>query len=372
MAAGETKAMQHSPARYFSVDYAQARTRFLKAATDAGARIDTALNPAARGPGGIGLSMDCATLGPADADRVFVMISGTHGPEGYCGSGVQTGLMESGRAAALAARCRVVLVHAHNPYGFAWDTRFNEDNIDLNRNYLDRFDAPLPDNPAYRAIAHWAAPERRDEATLADAQAGLLGYAAEHGFGALQSALSGGQYSHPKGVYFGGHGPSWSRRTLEGFLSAAMAGAGRIVCVDMHTGLGPLGHGEIITESPPGSAHHDRLDSVWPGQIRSTQDGSSVSAHLTGTMDAALLKLAGERWSAFMALEFGTIDPMSVFQATQASSWLHCHGDPEGPDAGPIRTASRAAFYPETDAWKEAVWARSLEILDAAEAALDR
>ena len=47
----------------------------------------------------------------------------------------------------------IVLLHASNPYGFAWGRRVNEDNVDLNRNFVD-FDAPLPENPGYNEIRH--------------------------------------------------------------------------------------------------------------------------------------------------------------------------------------------------------------------------
>jgi hypothetical protein len=361
------------PEAWFSADYYEARARFVAAASAAGATITSVEHPTARGPGGRPLHMDRALLGPDDAATVVVMISGTHGPEGYCGSGVQTGLLASGRAAGLAARgVRVVLLHAHNPYGFAWDTRFNEDNIDLNRNYLPSFEAPLPANPAYEEIAAHAAPADRSPEALEAAETALFAYAAAHGFPALQAAISGGQYTHPQGVYFGGHAPSWSHRTLKALLGEALGSSERVFSIDMHTGLGPSGHGEIITESAPGSPHHDRLVSVFPGEVFSTRDGSSVSAMLSGTMDQALLDLAGERWSAVVALEFGTVDPMSVFRATQASSWLHCHGNPaDGSDqTRAIAGASRAAFYEETPAWKRAVWTRSLDVLAKVEAVL--
>jgi hypothetical protein len=363
--------MTTTPADFFARDYLDARAKFLAAAKAAGARVSTALHPAAKGPGGHDLAMDRATLGPADAPHVLVIVSGTHGPEGYCGSGVQTGLLATGRAGDWArAGVKIVMIHAHNPYGFAWDTRFNEDNIDLNRNYLADWTPPLPRNPGYEALAEWAAPVDRSEAAREEADRALLAWAATNGFPALQSALSGGQYSHPKGVYYGGARPSWSHETLMGFLDAEARGATRLVTIDLHTGLGPFGHGEIITETAPGSAHHDRLEALWPGQVRSTKDGSSVSADLFGTMDGAIARRFAAALPACIAIEFGTVDTMSVFRATQASSWLHCHGDREGPDAGPIRQASRDAFNPDTDAWKTMVWDRSLEVIGAAANAL--
>jgi Protein of unknown function (DUF2817) len=362
--------MTNAPQDYFSKDYYEARDQFLNAAASAGARVTSVKHPSATGLGGRAIYMDCAALGAPDAPHALVVISGTHGPEGYCGSGVQTGLLRNGQAQAWAQTMRVILIHAHNAYGFAWDTRFNEDNIDLNRNYLESFDAPLPANADYALLADYAAPATRDAQTIQAAERALLGFASERGFPALQAALSGGQYSHPKGVYYGGLVPSWSNITLHGLLAQTCSGAAKVVTVDMHTGLGPYGHGEIITEAVPGTTHYQNQASIWGEQICSTQDGSSVSAVLSGTMDNALVRALSPAWSACVALEFGTMDPMSVFRATVSSSWLHCYSDPESPEAAPIRQEIRAAFYPETDDWKGKIWTRSLEVIGAAARAL--
>ena len=362
--------MTDTPEAFFAKDYFAARELFLASAARANARITSVMHPSAKGPGGRDIFMDCAVLGAPDATRALVIISGTHGPEGYCGSGVQIGLLQDGQAQDWAKSTRVILIHAHNAYGFAWDSRFNEDNIDLNRNYLESFKAPLPANADYDGLAQWAAPPIRDEETLKTATNKLMGFAMEKGFPALQAALTGGQYNHPKGVYYGGVAPSWSHLTLVQFFKDNCDGITKLVTVDMHTGLGPFGHGEILSEAAPGSPHFDRQTSIWGGEVCSTKDGSSVSADLNGTMDSALSRVFSSIWSASIAIEFGTIDTMSVFLATQASSWLHCYGDPEGPDAPAIMANSRAAFYPETDDWKRMVWNRSLDVIGKAAAAL--
>src|SRR5512143_338848 len=137
----------------FAPDYATARARFRAAAAARDAAQTEYLHPAARGPSGETLAIDLAVLGPRDAEALLVVSSGTHGVEGFCGSGIQVALLEdpaitctlTGGPLALA------LVHAVNPYGFAHIRRTNEDNVDLNRNFLD-FDAPLPSSAAYAEV----------------------------------------------------------------------------------------------------------------------------------------------------------------------------------------------------------------------------
>ncbi len=67
----------------------------------------------------------------------LVVSSGVHGVEGFFGSAVQLAFLEKlppdWRPPEGAA---VVLIHALNPFGFAWQRRFNEENVDLNRNFL--------------------------------------------------------------------------------------------------------------------------------------------------------------------------------------------------------------------------------------------
>ena len=78
---------------------------------------------------------EVALLGPADAASVLVTISATHGVEGFCGSGVQVATFAQRQN--VPAGMALVAVHAINPYGFAWLRRVTEDNVDLNRNFID-------------------------------------------------------------------------------------------------------------------------------------------------------------------------------------------------------------------------------------------
>src|SRR5215469_7640129 len=140
----------------FSPDYAAARVKFREAAEAAGAALDSYPHPE-RGPDGGDLSTDVALIGPKTAERVLVMISATHGVEGFCGSGAQVDWLRRGEAASLPSGLAVLMIHAINPYGFAWLRRVTQENVDLNRNWVD-FAGPLPENPGYDALADAAVP----------------------------------------------------------------------------------------------------------------------------------------------------------------------------------------------------------------------
>ena len=131
----------------FSNSYSEAREKFQEAVAAAGGRAESFKHPCF-GPGGEELAADAVWFGPSDASRVLVLISGTHGVEGYCGSGAQIDWLRREEFKLLPADTGVLIIHAINPYGFAWTRRVNEDNVDVNRNWVD-FSAPPPANPGY-------------------------------------------------------------------------------------------------------------------------------------------------------------------------------------------------------------------------------
>jgi hypothetical protein len=254
-------------------------------------------------------------------------------------------------------------VHAINPYGFAWIRRVNEDNVDLNRNCID-FDASVPENPGYDTLADVLVPTSWDEATQVATATELLEFAGEHGFDALQDAVSRGQYRHPTGVFYGGARAVWSQRTLETIARATLTGAQRTAIIDLHTGLGPFGVGELIA-SHPDSTGRDRLD-AWYGDYTVPAEGTSVSADVSGDVLDALDVWVESPETTGIANEWGTVDIVQVSNALRADAWLHAHSDPRGPEAGPIKAGLRAAFAPDDPAWAGMVWKRFTEVTAAA------
>src|SRR5690606_6046168 len=81
------------------------------------------------------------------------------------------------------------------------------------------FDAELPENPGYAELAEAFLPRSQDESVLDAAQKRLDAWGEAHGWRALEPARSGGQHTHPGGMVSAGTGPSWTRRTLDEFCA---------------------------------------------------------------------------------------------------------------------------------------------------------
>jgi Protein of unknown function (DUF2817) len=314
--------------------------------------------------------VDLAWLGPEAPERLLVVSSGVHGVEGFAGSALQLQLLEAQLdGLALPGDAGLLLVHAVNPHGFAELRRVNESNVDLNRNFLRHPDEHVP-NPAYDELAAAVLPERLDEESDAASRRALLGFAERHGFPRLQEALTRGQYDHADGVYYGGAREEESAGILRLVARRAPRGSRRVVWVDVHTGLGPWGEVEMISEFGPGDPRYERARAVWGEAVRSTLTGDSVSATVCGSMDRAVADALADRELVLACAEFGTYDPTRVFWALRADNWLHVRGDPDSEQGRRIRSELLEVFRPSDPAWRRRVLEVGADVLTRARAGL--
>jgi len=312
----------------------------------------------AKGPDGEALAIDVARVGRLDAPGLLVVTSGTHGIEGFCGSGIQVALLQDGAVTRALDRagCELALVHAVNPYGFAHLRRVNEDNVDLNRNFRD-FSAPIAPNPAYADVHAFIVPTAWPPG--ANTEQALQAYLAKQGPAKLQAAVSVGQYEYPDGLFYGGAAPAWSNLTLRNFFRTHGAGRARLGWIDIHTGLGPAGHGEKIYSGPDDSSLLARTRAWFGADVTSFYAGSSSSAAVTGSISAAALDACPAADYAGIGLEFGTLPLEHVLQALRADQYLFLHPDAPEPLRAGIKRAVRDAFFVDNDEWKGMVYGQA-------------
>jgi hypothetical protein len=347
-----------SVSSHFSADYAEARGIFRNAALAAGARLSAHVIPQLRGLAGEELATDIAVLGDAAAPHALLVISGTHGVEGFAGSGCQVGLLANGFAAAMAANTKLVLLHALNPHGFSWLRRVNEDGVDINRNFAD-FSA-LPSSAAYEELHPALVPARWDEAHRREADAFIAAYIAAHGARAYQSAVSAGQYTRPTGLFYGGTQPTWSARTLRRVLAEELGGAQRLAVLDIHTGLGPRGYGEPIGI---GRSTEDRERALrfYGSDVRDIAGDESVSAVVGGSVADGVMDALPDTEITYVALEFGTHPIDVVLDALRRDHTVHACSERDPAALAAARRAGRDAAYIETSAWQAAVFGRTAD-----------
>lgn len=353
-----------SAINYFSADYKQARAKFLEAARASNASIESIKNPYP-GPKRESLFTDVALIGPKDAKNVLVLVSGTHGVEGFAGSGIQTGLFRERIAFNLKSGMSVLMIHALNPYGFSHLRRFNEDNIDLNRNFVNH-SKPYPPNPGYEELAGVIAPKSISFLANATASLRLFWFLLRNGKLKLREAISLGQHTHAQGLFYGGHSEAWSNRTIRVIANKYLSNAEQVVIVDFHTGLGPYGRAEVILNETESSPAYKRSVKWWGDKVKTTVNGKSVSVHPQGTLKLALAEMLPRAEVTAVSLEFGTLSRQAVFCALRAENWLHHYGGKEHPDRKKLKAKLLRAFYPDREDWKAMVWKQGKEVVEQA------
>lgn len=351
------------PAACFPADYAEGRRRFLDAARAAGATLAHHVLPAHRGRHGEELALDAALLpatpeGGGQAPLVIVS-SGVHGVEGLCGSGCQQHLLHDVELLALARARGVDLLwlHAVNPHGFSHLRRGNEHNIDLNRNCID-FEADGPTlNPGYAALhpllvpPTWPPTEQVRQALVEAAQ--RLGQAT------FRRTATAGQASHADGLFYSGHAPSWSNQTVRALLRQHGAARRHIAWVDLHTGLGPRGHGEKIHAGRTAQADLLRGRRLWGADVVAAWEGQSASEQVRGPVVGCVYDECPQAEVAAIALEFGTVPYDDFLDALRADQWLQNHPEAPAELAASIRQGMKDAFYVDADDWRGMVAAQA-------------
>ncbi|WP_417732794.1 M14 family metallopeptidase [Rosistilla oblonga] len=347
---------------YFSTSYRRARERFRIAADAIGASCD-AFQVSGAGEGG--LTIDVATLGPADAPAVVVS-SGVHGVEGFFGSAVQLAMLDRLRRQPPDRGLRFVLIHAINPFGFDQLRRFDEANIDLNRNFLIDPQTYKGSPAGYAALDKFlnpASPAARWELPFHLQAMALI---ARHGMATLKSAVAGGQYEYPRGLFFGGSNPSASMIVVRDHCESWIGDAPSVVHIDLHSGLGRFGECRlmpVVSDAAPVAAFID----AFPDRSLEFEATHQRTAYpVRGGMGQWFVDRFGDRPYRFALAEFGTYGPLRVLAALRRENRFHFQGPRDTEAQRRAKAELLECFCPRSAAWRRRVIDTSLSIVDQA------
>jgi polar amino acid transport system ATP-binding protein len=329
---------------WFSHTVPEAHETFVATATAAGLAVEAVEHPLA-GPDGETLHSAVTTFGPDDARNVVLCLSGIHGIEGYFGSAIQCdALADAATLLRLPPATKIVFVHLVNPWGTAWSSRENEDNVELLRgNYYCHHDKPA--NPVFvdfvetmdyrsvRSVEEFLATRNRVGDVLT-----------RHPVEELMAALVDGQDTHPDAITYTGAGPTWSKHLIDRVLRERATAAERVVVFDLHTAVGPPGDTVVFTghrpETAKGRLVHDWFAGdlwPWPEYLEHYDWVAEIvpGADVVGvTMEAGTEQLGPADQYIF---------PLDV--------WIKTYGDRTDPAAVPHLERYRRFFYPETPEW---------------------
>lgn len=347
----------------FSLDYATARMRFRQAISVLGWQAE-AHSIGATGPDGEDLTIDVGYPSDMAPDKVLVVSSGLHGVEGFFGSAVQLALLERwGSGKAPPVKC--VFLHGLNPYGFAWLRRFDENNVDPNRNFLlkgERYEGfPAGYAELDRLLNPRRPPSRWEPFSLK-----ALFAIARYGMPTLKQAIAAGQYEFPRGLFFGGTGPTWTHQVLSEWLVHWLYGSRHVMHLDLHTGLGPFGACKLLIDYPLDEQQRHRLTESFGDSSFEESHSSSIAYETRGGLGRWCVSRKFAPDYLYACAEFGTYGPVQVLGGLRAENQAHHWGN--HPDIASIRARQqlKELFCPSSETWRSRVIRHSLDLVDRA------
>src|SRR2546427_6902250 len=286
--------MNRSRNRYFSRDFDTALRRFRDSAKRVGATLES-LQLDAKGLAGEDLSTDIARVGPEKARRVILHSSGLHGVEGFAGSAIQLQMLDN--LPSLPTDAALILVHVLNPYGMVWLRRANENNVDLNRNFLPEgaySGAPA----AYQKLDSFLNPQSPPSSDFFLLKAVSL--ILRHGVATLKQSIAGGQYEYPKGLFFGGKRLEQGLERYRSYLQSHLASAQSVIAIDVHTGLGKYAEDTLLVDA----RDYDRLRSILGNRVRALEAKQSPAYRPEGGLPNLLSSSLPNARMDFIGQEF--------------------------------------------------------------------
>ncbi|AZB41997.1 DUF2817 domain-containing protein [Bacillus sp. FJAT-42376] len=298
-------------------------------------------------------------------DTLIVLSSGTHGIEGYTGSAMQDVFMNEFIQKLNPDKTGVYMIHSINPWGMKNFRRYNENNVDLNRNFIPDWSTfDLSSNKAYTELENFFEPKKKIGSILthdAEFTASLAKAALTAGTDKVQGALLTGQYTNSKGVYYGGtkdeKSTSFMKNEFESILSTPYK---QIIHIDLHTGYGPRYQMSIFSSSSE-TLKQDEAQKAYQYPLVLTPDSEGFYAS-TGDITEYFTALAKEKapdktfYSTtfeFGTLGDGTVDSIQSLKRTIEENQLYHYGASSDLSKLIIQARYKELFIPAETKWRE-------------------
>ena len=313
-----------------------------------------------------GLYIDAFYLPAAEKQtNLIVLTTGVHGVEGYIGSVMLDVFFQEVYPTVDTADTGILVVANVNPYGMKYYRRYNENNVDLNRNFIldwDSFDRSS--NKEYPKVDTFLGPTGKIRNGFWHEVGFYLSLgktAITDGAGTISDALLTGQYEYPQGVYYGGDGDEKSTVYLkEVFGKCLDSGYENIVHIDIHSGYGPR-YNMVIFNSVYETLNEAQSREAFGYDYIIAYDSEDFYA-TTGDTTDFFYRLAEQKQTAAQlystCFEFGTIgdeffDTILSLKYTVDENRNHWYPAENEIAAQIVHETYMELFYPTETAWRE-------------------
>ena len=304
---------------------------------------------------------------PSNGEKtnLIVLTTGVHGMEGYIGATMLDVFFEEVYPTLDKEDTGVLVVANVNPYGMKYLRRYNENNVDLNRNFIldwDSFD--LASNKEYPKVDKFLGPTGKIGNALWHEVGFYLSLgktAITDGADTISDALLTGQYEYPQGVYYGGNGDEASTVFLKDVFSLCLdSDYENIVHIDLHSGYGPR-YNMVIFNSIYETMNEAESQKAFGYDYVIAYDSESFYA-TTGDTTDFFYRLAEQKQAEAdlysTCFEFGTIgdaffDTILSLKYTVDENRNHWYPTNNKISAQVVHENYMELYYPTETAWRE-------------------
>jgi len=209
------------------------------------------------------LTIDWITTNPVrQKEKLILITTGLHGLEGFVGAAMLDLFIKEFISLLDPEGTGIQLVHSINPWGMANARRVTRNNVDLNRNFMERQEVFLDEfNPDYKNLdgilnpVHPLKPFWKEEIGFLK---NVIVNLSRYGVRSLRGAVMLGQQSNPAGLYFSGREFQPETIFLKNLIIQGLSSYSSVVHIDMHTGYGPS-YQMTMVNSPAETRKPDQL-----------------------------------------------------------------------------------------------------------------
>ena len=296
-------------------------------------------------------SIDYLFLGNPENTKLHILISGTHGVEGYAGSAIQFKTLDRIIENPKLKENSYLMIHALNPYGYKYNRRCTKDNVDLNRNYLESDDFHETNYP-------YSIFELVSTYLFSLYFVYLFFYNILHfGYTKSREYIVKGQYDYNNGLFYGGEKREENIEILEKILSTInYDNFNEVYVFDIHTGLGKYGNLSVMVSeqntvkdlihlpyNPTTKLINMGTDNMYRDSKGSIVDG--IDEYLTKKYDNLHIYP--------IILEYGTYHNLRMFFGLLMENYYYCKKDKDQWSKSNQRLKS--LFYIQDEEWQNLV-----------------
>ena len=297
--------------------------------------------------------------------NLVVLTTGVHGMEGYIGSAMLDVFFQDIYPGLDTQDTGVLVVANVNPYGMKYYRRYNENNVDLNRNFiLDWENFDLSSNQEYPKVDTFLGPTGKIGNGLWHEVGFYLSLgktAITDGAGTISDALLTGQYEYPQGVYYGGTEDQASTVYLKNVFDQCLDSSyENIVHIDIHSGYGPR-YNMVIFNSVYETMTEAESQAAFGYDYVIAHDSEAFYA-TTGDTTDFFYRLAEQKQAQAelfsTCFEFGTIGD-SFFESILSLKYTvdenrnHWYPTDNAISRQIVQENYKELFYPTETAWRE-------------------